>query len=77
MSVRWTQKPQVNIKLETGKYHKPHTREHSFITGCLKELREKGYTVCFEQWQVDEIIESSNLKDIKIEFKDYYFYLYI
>lgn len=71
MSIRWTQKPQVNIKLETGKYHKTHTREQSFITSCINELKEKGNTWCFEKWQIEEIRKKVDI-DIK-ETKDGYF----
>lgn len=77
MSIRWTQKPQVNIKLETGKFKQPNNRERSFITNCVKELKEKGYTICWEQWQVDEIIKLKKfiIKEIVIE--DGYFIIKI
>lgn len=55
MRSRLSEKPQISTTLETGVFKKPNNRERTFITNCINELKQKGQSVCFELWQIEEI----------------------
>ena len=74
MRLKLTEKSQVSVKLEYGKFRTENNRERSFITNCIKELKTKGTTICFSEWQLEELSKNLN---IRYETKDKYFVVYL
>lgn len=64
MPIRLSQKPFVNIPHETDKCKPFNTRDRTFITTCINELKRKGQTICFKQTQIDEIKNHIDVTDV-------------
>lgn len=54
--------------------HKHSNRNQTFITECIKELKKTGQTICFEEWQLNEIATRFN-GEITFKIVDGYFYI--
>lgn len=78
MSIRISQRSFVNIPhdtVEKGKHRSATPRRKStFIHDCVIELIKKGETICFEKWQMEEIIREIG-KDLDCEEFDGYYFL--
>lgn len=64
MPIRLSDKPFVNIPHETDKCKVNNRRYDAFIKACIKELKSKGETICFHQWQIDEIKKQIDIVEI-------------
>lgn len=64
MPIRLSQKPFVNIPHETDKCKPVNTRDRTFITSCINELKKKGQTICFNQSQIEEIRKLIDITDV-------------
>lgn len=53
-------KTSCNIAIETDKFHKTNNRNNTFITSCVKDLKKKGETYCYYEWQIEEIKKRFN-----------------
>ena len=74
MPIRLSQKPFVNIPHETDKCKPVNTRDRTFITSCINELKDKGQTICFKESQIEEIKKAVDVTEIKyVEGDDCYF----
>ena len=65
MRLKISEKSQVNYALDTSdKNSYIRTRDRTFITTCIRELKSKGETICFHQWQIEEIKKHIDIVEI-------------
>lgn len=64
MSLPIYQKDHLSIPFDIDKCRVNNRRYDAFIKSCVKELKLKGETICFNQKQVDEIKKHIDIKKI-------------
>ena len=65
MRLKISEKSQINYALDTSdKNSYENNRDRTFITTCIKELKTTGQTICFYQWQIEEIKKHIEIVDI-------------
>lgn len=65
MRCKISEKERINYALDTSdKNTYVSTRDRTFITSCVNELKTKGTTICFKQWHIDEIKKQIDVFDI-------------
>jgi hypothetical protein len=76
MRTKLTYKSAVNIQLETDKGYIINNRDRTFIKSCVKELKERGTTICFKEWHVKELQKLVDIKEVCYDERNDCYYLF-
>lgn len=76
MSMRISQKEHVNIPYDIDKCKINNRRYEAFIKTCIKDLKTKGETICFNTKQIEEIKQQIELTEICYDERNDCYYLF-
>ena len=76
MSLPIYKKDHLSIPYDINKCRVNNQRYDAFIKSCVKELKHKGETICFNQKQIDEIKQHIVLTEICYDERNDCYYLF-
>ena len=76
MSLPISKKDHLSIPFDIDKCRVNNQRYNAFIKSCVKELKHKGETICFNQKQIDEIKKQIDIIEIIYDERNDCYYLF-
>lgn len=76
MPIRLSDKDHLSIPYDIDKCRINNQRYNAFIKSCVKDLKTKGETICFNQKQIDEIKQHIELTEIVYDERNDCYYLF-
>lgn len=76
MPIRLSQKDHVNIPFDIDKCRINNQRYNAFIKSCIRELKNKGETICFSKTHIEQIKEHITLTEIVYDERNDCYYLF-